>query len=102
MEPQTNTDPIGVNTWKDKLGNQEQLVNYSVGVAPIAKPLQSSNFKKGTAGWRLNTNGEVQIKGKIPASAAAAGTAGTIAISTTHIYVCTATNTWKRVAIATW
>lgn len=37
-----------------------------------------------------------------PASAAAAGVAGTIAWDTGFIYICTATNTWKRVAIATW
>jgi len=37
-----------------------------------------------------------------PASAAAAGTTGEIATDTGYIYVCTATNTWKRVAIATW
>lgn len=37
-----------------------------------------------------------------PASAAAAGTIGTIAWDTGFIYICTATNTWKRVAIATW
>ncbi len=37
-----------------------------------------------------------------PASATAAGTAGEIAWDTNYIYVCTATNTWKRVAIATW
>jgi len=37
-----------------------------------------------------------------PASASAAGTLGEIRITSTYIYVCTATNTWKRVAIATW
>jgi hypothetical protein len=37
-----------------------------------------------------------------PASASATGVAGTIAADTGFIYVCTATNTWKRVAIATW
>lgn len=37
-----------------------------------------------------------------PASAAATGTAGTIAWDSSYIYVCTAANTWKRVAIATW
>jgi hypothetical protein len=36
-----------------------------------------------------------------PANATAAGTIGDILFTTTHIYVCTATNTWKRVAIAT-
>lgn len=37
-----------------------------------------------------------------PASAAAAGVAGTIVWDTGFIYVCTAVNTWKRAAIATW
>ena len=37
-----------------------------------------------------------------PASAGAAGTAGMICWDASFIYVCTATNTWKRTAIATW
>ncbi len=37
-----------------------------------------------------------------PASAGAAGTQGMICWDASYIYVCTATNTWKRTAIATW
>lgn len=37
-----------------------------------------------------------------PASAGAAGSAGQWAADASYIYVCTANNTWKRVAIATW
>lgn len=37
-----------------------------------------------------------------PATAGATGTAGTIAWDSSYVYICTATNTWKRVAIATW
>jgi hypothetical protein len=37
-----------------------------------------------------------------PASATAAGVAGEICWDENYIYICTATNTWKRVAIATW
>ena len=37
-----------------------------------------------------------------PASAAATGTIGTIAWDTGFLYICTGTDTWKRVAIATW
>lgn len=37
-----------------------------------------------------------------PASAGATGKAGSIVWDADYIYVCTATNTWKRVAIATW
>lgn len=46
--------------------------------------------------------GDLIAGGNAPASAAAAGTTGTIAVDTGFIYVCTATNTWKRVAVATW
>lgn len=37
-----------------------------------------------------------------PSSASDTGTAGTITWDASFIYVCVATNTWKRVAIATW
>jgi hypothetical protein len=37
-----------------------------------------------------------------PASAGATGTTGQIAFDSSYIYICTAANTWKRVAIATW
>jgi len=39
---------------------------------------------------------------KTPASAAATGTTGQIAWDASYIYICTSTDTWKRVAIATW
>lgn len=44
----------------------------------------------------------IMIASQTPASAAATGAAGTIAWDSSYIYVCTAANTWKRVAIATW
>ncbi len=40
--------------------------------------------------------------GTAPASASSAGAAGDVVWTADYIYVCTATNTWKRVAIATW
>lgn len=39
---------------------------------------------------------------KTPASASATGTQGQIAWDANYLYVCTATNTWKRSAITTW
>jgi hypothetical protein len=38
----------------------------------------------------------------VPASATATGTAGDIAWDADYIYICTAIDTWKRVAISTW
>ena len=37
-----------------------------------------------------------------PASATAAGTVGQWAVASGFFYACVATNTWQRVAIATW
>jgi len=37
-----------------------------------------------------------------PASATAAGTTGEVAWDANYLYVCTATNTWKRAALSTW
>jgi hypothetical protein len=44
----------------------------------------------------------LNITQSTPASASATGVVGTIATDVDYIYVCTATDTWKRVAIATW
>lgn len=38
----------------------------------------------------------------VPATAASTGTAGQIAYDGSWLYVCVATNTWLRTAIATW
>lgn len=38
----------------------------------------------------------------VPASAASVGTAGQIAYESGFVYVCVATDTWQRVALATW
>jgi len=62
-----------------------------------------------TGGIKVNagiievTSGQIELSNSnTPASAAASGSRGTIEWDTGFIYVCTATNTWKRVAIATW
>lgn len=37
-----------------------------------------------------------------PATSGAAGTAGEVRYDATYLYVCVATNTWKRMALSTW
>ena len=68
----------------------------STGVTPdapgeqtVSGPVTATQFKLAD----LNT---------APAAANSTGTKGEIVISDSHIYVCVATDTWKRVAIATW
>lgn len=58
---------------------------------------------------RLDVNGNLSLAGTFltlrtsftPSSSSAAGATGTIAWDTSYLYVCTATNTWKRIALTT-
>jgi hypothetical protein len=43
-----------------------------------------------------------RLQGTAPATASSTGTAGDIRYDADYIYVCTATDTWKRAAITTW
>jgi hypothetical protein len=45
---------------------------------------------------------QVAVKRAVPANASATGNPGWVSWDANYIYVCTAANTWKRVAIATW
>lgn len=62
----------------------------------------------GGTGTTINTGnltvsvGSLIVPTQTPASASAAGTAGTITWDSSFIYICVSTNTWKRAAIATW
>jgi hypothetical protein len=64
----------------------------------------------GTASPAISDGTGLHIGGKIlrlgtsktPASAGAAGNAGEICWDASYIYVCTATNAWKRAFIDTW
>jgi hypothetical protein len=57
-----------------------------------------------SGGALLQVNGDrVRIAtAKTPASASDTGTTGEICWDANYVYVCTATNTWKRTAISTW
>ena len=58
---------------------------------------------------KFTLNGEVEVESlsvsslnTAPASATATGTLGEIRYTADYIYVCTATNTWKRTSLSTW
>ncbi len=55
-----------------------------------------------TAFVDINSNTLRVRTARTPASATATGNAGDICWDANYIYVCTATNTWKRTAISTW
>lgn len=63
-----------------------------------------ANHGTGAKDFALKTDGGrvCHDNTPVPASASAAGRQGEIAWDSGFIYVCVATNTWKRAAIATW
>lgn len=54
------------------------------------------------SGSRFTFSDVINIPTATPSSASATGTTGDIAWDGDYIYICVATNTWKRVAISTW
>jgi len=78
---------------------------YMDGIANGAVNLYYDNVLKiETTSTGTKTTGQMDIAAlnTAPASAGAAGVLGEIRYTADYIYVCTATNTWKRTAISTW
>ena len=68
----------------------------------INKNKIQSNFEGLQSGSIPFTQLKLSALNTAPASAAATGTTGEIKIDASAIYICIATNTWKKVAIASW
>lgn len=93
LKGKSGTSLVSTSVWID--GVQLEAVKtdnvmpseYSKSINP--KPVKATSFSLSS----LNT---------APSSASDTGTEGEIRFDADYIYVCTATDTWKRVAIATW
>jgi hypothetical protein len=77
---------------------------YYPGFAGNANAITFRNFNAGGAFNQDFTDGAgiIPIKVSVPATATSAGTLGMWAADSSWLYTCTASNTWRRVAIATW
>jgi hypothetical protein len=64
--------------------------------------LVGTSSDSGGARLQVNDNRIRIATAKTPASASDTGTAGEICWDADYIYVCTATDTWKRTTISTW
>lgn len=54
--------------------------------------------------WIFDGTSDVQVmvRKSVPSTASSSGNTGDFAIDSDYIYICVATNSWKRVAISTW
>ena len=81
--------------------------NLQGGITPSIRPVTNNQTDLGTSAAKYKDiyydgilqSGTLNIA---PASATASGTTGEIRFTADYIYVCVATNTWKRTAISTW
>jgi hypothetical protein len=86
----------------------QSIIFITGGIAERARIDSSGRLLVGTSSdsggalLQVNDNRIRIATAKTPASATDTGTAGEICWDADYIYVCTATNTWKRTAIATW
>ena len=91
---------------------QFNIVDETAGLLRVTLS-QAGNLILGSTatdpGYRLNVIGTAQATqfklsalNTAPASATATGVVGEIRIDASYIYVCTATNVWKRSALTTW
>lgn len=62
--------------------------------------LVGKNFAE--MGGDFAVNGKLNVKKRTIASSTAEGTAGEICFDSNYVYVCVATNTWKRFTLETW
>ncbi len=85
----SDTDGI---VWFNHKGTDDMIFSGKVG---IGTAIPSEKLDINSDAIRIRT-------AQTPASASATGDAGMICWDANYIYVCTATNTWKRTAIATW
>lgn len=90
---------------------QSSAPNTIVALAPgteetfttlVATPTTAAHWRRKSAGFTSPSLTTPTLSTATPASASATGTTGTVVWDADYIYICTATNTWKRAAIATW
>jgi len=96
----TNCTYIGTNSFAGADGVTNET---AIGYGAIGKGSNTMSFGNSsiTDNWFYGKL-HLQALNTAPASAGATGVLGEIRVTATHIYVCTATNTWVRSELTTW
>jgi hypothetical protein len=90
---------LGAEAGRDETTSDNLYISNTSTSTPLIKGKFDST---GANGGSVRIYGDFQVTTKTPATAASTGTVGTITYDNDYIYVCIATDTWKRVAISTW
>ena len=93
--------------WTDLAGTTQWGAMASGGNLQIARIAGAGTLNLGngvavSVPGALAVGGSLQLAPATPASSSAACTTGQLAADTSYVYVCTATNSWKRAALSSW
>ena len=91
----------GFLAWANSTAPYSATLDTSISRIGIAT-LAIGNGTAGNTSGTLNAATLIENTSHTPASASDTGTTGTIAWDANYIYICVATNTWKRAALSTW
>lgn len=107
-KPTTATDPAGLTTAGLHTSTlTTAILNCDLCVATSGSDLTIRN-NGGSGKIELNNDNSIQFTGQVlipsktPSSASDTGTTGEFCWDSSYIYICTSTNSWTRVAIASW
>jgi len=90
IEWRNSSDTSNVGVFNIKLiGATAYLESLAIGTGTLPTTIDTSSMN-------------LLIQSTTPATSSSTGTAGWIAYDSNYVYVCVATNTWKRAAISTW
>lgn len=104
--PTTGSTSTGLSASMN-LGAPNAIIAHTNGserlrIASSGSLLVGTSSDGGGALLQINGDRIRVATAKTPSSASATGTTGEICWDASYIYVCTATNTWKRAALSTW
>lgn len=90
---------------KSSKGPAIYIESTSTSAPLVVSKASSGGYSPSNNLFSINSTGSFQVNFFdviAPASATQKGVEGEVRITRTHIYVCTATNTWVRTALSTW
>ncbi len=102
----TLINEAGASEWEYRVGASGSVIHKFVGTEKYRMTSSGDSTQLGgaTFGGDVETDGvyKVSALNTAPSSSSDTGTLGEIRYTADYIYVCTATDTWKRTAISTW
>lgn len=105
--PQAADAPVDPGTFAERAQDSlDALLSSQSGASRPSYAVAGTVWRDSDTGQLFLYNGsadrQIAVNVGAPASASAPGTAGDVAWDASYFYVCTATDTWVRVALATW